>query len=725
MSDLIADIAVPVSVSKTFHYIVPENIRDKVGTGSRVIVPFGSRRLIGTILGFTQNPHSSVLKPVIEVLEDTVSSDLLSLAMWMSDYYIHPIGQTIDAMIPRAVARARPKKSRYVRLKSDPRNVAVPKGRRQEELVRILSERPETPIEELRGFSPFTIKALFSAGVIEIIERADSIMTAVDDTFESDNPPPLMPQQKTAVDRIMESVKKNRFETFLLHGVTGSGKTEVYLHVIGMLKGSGRGAIVLVPEISLTPQLLNRFRRRFGRRVAVLHSGLTDRERADEYRKIRRGDVDVVVGARSAIFAPFEAIGVIVVDEEHEGSYKQEEGLRYHARDVAIMRAKLQSAVAILGSATPSLESFYNAKNGKYHYIEISNRVDARPLPQVSIVDIKTLPKGKALSQRLIDAMASRLKRKEQIILMLNRRGFSSVLVCRECGHVPVCPCCSVSLTFHKVDRRLKCHYCDYYTIAPDVCPACSGVNLRPLGAGTQRIEEEIRAVFPDYRIARMDSDSVKGKGMYHKLINEVDDGSIDILLGTQMIAKGHDFPSVTLVGIVDADVGLTLPDFRASEKTFQLITQAAGRAGRGSIEGEVIIQTLNLGHYAIRYSLTHDYKGFYQEEMSYRAQLGYPPVRRMVKMEIRSSDDKRAAEAARAARARMQGLIKEKDTVILGPSPAPISKVRGRYRYQILLASPLRHRLRTLSIEGRDAVEEKFGKKCQVIIDVDPINLM
>jgi primosomal protein N' (replication factor Y) len=534
-----------------------------------------------------------------------------------------------------------------------------------------------------------------------------------------------MTAQAEAVRTISEAISLEAFGVFLLHGVTGSGKTEVYLHAIAKLAGSGRGAIVLVPEIALTPQLLDRFKQRFGDRVAVLHSGLTDRERADEYRRIVTGRVDVAIGARSAVFAPFENLGVLIVDEEHENSYKQDEGLCYHARDVAVLRAKLRNAVAVLGSATPSLESYYNAKSGKYQYLYLPDRVDHRLMPGVSIIDVKTLPPASLYSPVLIDNIRQRIARNEQSLLLLNRRGFSSVLICRECGTAVKCPSCSVSLTYHKTEQRLKCHYCGFHILPPDKCPACSSVELKLLGSGTQKVEEELRALFPEARLRRMDSDSVKGRNAYDTLLQEVDRREVDILLGTQMIAKGHDFPGVTLVGVVDADTGLNLPDFRSAEKTFQLITQAAGRSGRGELGGEVIIQTMNPNHYAIRHSQTHDYESFYNEEISYRSELRYPPFSRIIKLEIKSTDETQASNAAKTAQNRIRSLMRGKDTVLLGPAPAPISRVRGKYRFHLLLLSDQRDTIRSLAMEGRKAVEEKFGRKCRVLVDVDPVNLM
>ena len=733
MPDLVVDIAVNISVNKTFHYRVPEELRDQLVLGSRVLVPFGSRRIEGTVIGFPGKAEVSGLKSVIEVLGNPLTSELLTLARWMSDYYLHPFGQTIEALVPKAVSRAKPKKKKYIRLCAHPlpngereglsRQRREVRGKKQAELIRLLSDHGEIGVDELRAFSSRTIKSLRDAGVIVLTER--EAPAAQRENFTATTPPELMPAQLEAVRRINEAFGNGTFGVFLLHGVTGSGKTEVYLHAISGLANTGKGAIVLVPEIALTPQLLARFKGRFGDRVAVLHSGLTDRERADEYRRIQTGQADVAIGARSAVFAPFEKVGLIIVDEEHENSYKQDEGLRYNARDVAIMRAKFLNAVAVLGSATPSLESYYNAQSGKYRYLRLANRVDHRPMPEVAVIDVKTLPKSSLYSPLLIEHITQRLARNEQTLLLLNRRGFSSVLICGDCGLAVKCPSCSVSLTFHKSEQKLKCHYCGFLTRPPDTCPACSGIELKLLGSGTQKIEEELRALFPAARILRMDSDSVKGRQAYETLLRKVDRREVDILIGTQMIAKGHDFPAVTLVGVVDADVGLNLPDFRAAEKTFQLITQAAGRAGRGELGGEVIIQTMNPGHYSVRHSRTHDYEGFYNEELAYRTQLGYPPIGRIIKIEVKSAREALAEEAARTARNRIHSLMRGKDTALLGPAPAPISRVRGQYRFHLLLLSRQRDKLRSFAIEGRNAVEEKYGRKCKVIVDVDPVNLM
>ena len=643
----------------------------------------------------------------------------------MAEYYLYPLGQTIEAVVPKALSRAKPKKKKYLELLSGDHDLEALRGPKQRELLLLLCDRQVMSMEDLKEFSSVTIKSLCAFNMAAVVERE---VEEKPDTgpFRPSRPPELMPAQSEAVRRIDEAVLRATFGAFLLHGVTGSGKTEVYLHAIKQASSAGKGAIVLVPEIALTPQLLSRFRQRFGSRVAVLHSGLSDRERADEYRRIQSGQVDVAIGARSAVFAPFKNTGLIIVDEEHENSYKQDEGLRYHARDVAVVRAKFSSAVAVLGSATPSLESYYNARNGKYEYLRLADRVDHRPMPSVGIVDVKQTHKESLYTPALISAVGQRLERNEQVLLLLNRRGFSSVLICRECGAAIKCPSCSVSLTFHKSEQKLKCHYCGYLTRLPDKCPACQGIDLKLLGSGTQKIEEEVQKLFPAARMKRMDSDSVKGRDAYERLLQQVDRREVDILLGTQMVAKGHDFPAVTLVGVVDADVGLNLPDFRSAEKTFQLITQAAGRAGRGKLAGEVIIQTMNPNHYSIRHSRTHDYDSFYNEEIVYRTELGYPPIGRMIKLEIKGPDEEQAAEAAKTAQNRIRTLMRaNKDTVLLGPAPAPVARVRGQYRFQLIMISRKRDLIRFLAVEGKNAVEEKFARKVKVIVDVDPVNLM
>jgi primosomal protein N' (replication factor Y) len=724
MPDIVVDIAVPVSVQKTFHYLAAEELRGLLSIGSRVLVPFGTRRVTGTVVGFPDKAGRGGLKKVIEVLGDRLSPDLMKLASWMADYYLHPLGLTIETMVPRALGAARVRTRKFLQLLSGDHDVNLVRGPKQSELLFLLCDRQVIPFDELGGYSSATIKALVERGMAEIVEKAVE-QTIAQPAFVPDQAPELMTEQVEAVRLVSEAAVAGTFNVFLLHGVTGSGKTEVYLHCIAGLAGTGKGAIVLVPEIALTPQLLGRFRRRFGGRVAMLHSGLTDRERADEYRRIGAGLVDVAIGARSAVFAPFQKLGLVVVDEEHENSYKQDEGLRYHARDVAVVRAKLQGAVCVLGSATPSLESYYNAKAGKYWYVRIANRVDHRPMPVVSIIDVRTQSKASVYAPALVAAVRLRLEKKEQSLLLLNRRGFSSVLICGDCGKAIQCPNCSVSLTFHKSERKLKCHYCDFHRLPPDRCEVCGGVNVKPLGTGTQKVEEEVTALFPGTRIARMDSDNTRGRDAHDRLLGRVDRGEVDILLGTQMIAKGHDFPAVTLVGAVDADVGLNLPDFRSAEKTFQLITQAAGRAGRGEAAGEVIIQTMNPGHYSLRHSLTHDYEGFYREEIAYRAELGYPPVRRVVKIEVKSGQEETAADAAKVAKDRVRSLLKGKETTLLGPAPSPIARVRGKYRFQMLLLSAKRETLRMLAVEARKAVQDKFGNRVQVIVDVDPVNLM
>ncbi|HUL01290.1 MAG TPA: primosomal protein N' [Nitrospirota bacterium] len=728
MSNLVVEIAVGISINKTFHYLAPENIRDRLHLGSRVLVPFGNKCIPGTVTGFPKHAKQVPLKFISEVSDAAISKELLSLAHWMADYYLYPLGQTIDSLVPKVISCRKPKQEKFVRLLNKTylkEGKKILRGKKQIELVNLLEEHDEICFDELRAFSLSTIRAMHHAGILEIYKRDIFDKKTEVNVHTQSKPPELMSEQTEAVRVIIDAISKDKFCVFLLHGVTGSGKTEVYLHAIANLAGTGKEAIVLVPEIALTARLLSRFKQRFGSQVAVLHSKLTGRERAEEYRRIQKEQVKVVIGARSAVFAPLKHVGLIIVDEEHESSYKQDDGLRYHARDVAVMRAKFQQAVAVLGSATPSLESYYNAKRGKYGYLQLSTRVDNRPLPEVTVIDMKKQSQPSVYSSLLIEHIKQRLESGEQTLLLLNRRGFSSVIVCRECGAVTRCPSCSVSLTYHKSVQQLKCHYCGFFTRPPDKCSACSSIELKLLGTGTQKLEEELRILFPEARLRRMDSDTVKGRNAYDMLLQLVERREVDILLGTQMIAKGHDFPTVTLVGIVDADTGLNLPDFRSAEKTFQLITQAAGRAGRGTLEGKVIIQTMNPNHYSIQHSKTHNYEGFYNEEISNRTELHYPPLSRMIKLEIKSTKENYAAEASKAAQIQIRSHIRGKDTILLGPAPAPISRVRGLYRYHLILLSQHRENMRLLALEGKDTIEQNFGRKCKVTIDVDPVNLM
>jgi primosomal protein N' (replication factor Y) (superfamily II helicase) len=543
-----------------------------------------------------------------------------------------------------------------------------------------------------------------------------------------ERPRPLLNTfQQSALDAIEAALHAGEFKSFLLEGVTGSGKTEVYLRSIEATLALGKNALLLVPEIALTPAVAGQFFHRFGKQVAILHSAFGDSERADQWRRIRNGHARVVVGTRSGVFAPVQNLGLLVIDEEHDGSYKQQETPRYHGRDVALVRAKQAGAVAILGSATPSIETRFNASQGKYSSLLLPERIAQRPMPQVEIVDMRLefleTKKQSTFSRKLLEEMTLRLGQGEQTMLLLNRRGFSSFLVCRACGERMLCANCSVVLTHHRRDRRMLCHYCGYADKIPFICPQCGSDYIQFLGTGSERVEDELHQHLPTARIARLDRDSASGKGAFERILHSFRDGEIDILVGTQMIAKGHDIPNVTLVGVVLADIGLSLPDFRAAERSFQLLTQAAGRAGRGDTPGRVIIQTLNPDHYAIRFAAEQDYSGFYRKEIEFRKWLRYPPFASVANVVVRAE---RQEEALRMATQLGYLLTPPPEgTRVMGPAEAPVLRVRNEFRYQILLKAARRTVLREILQKLRTLAQQQKWKTTALVIDVDPISLM
>ncbi len=540
-------------------------------------------------------------------------------------------------------------------------------------------------------------------------------------------PHTLNPHQQDAFEAIGAALASKQFQAFLLEGVTGSGKTEVYLSAIEAALATGRGALLLVPEIGLTPAVAGQFHRRFGDKAAILHSAFHDSERAQEWRRIRAGEASVVVATRSGVFAPVQNLGLIIVDEEHDQSYKQQDTPRYHGRDVAVVRARNQNAVIVLGSATPSLETGYNAERGKYARLVLPGRIEQRPMPAVSVIDMRQefleTRKQATFSRALVDAVTERLENGEQTMLLLNRRGFSSFVACRACGERMQCVNCSVTLTYHKRDRRMLCHYCNYATPVPDRCLKCASDYLQFIGVGSERLEQELGAFFPKARIARLDRDTVGGKRDYETILAGFREHDYDILVGTQMIAKGHDIPNVTLVGIVNADLGLGLPDFRAAERTFQLLTQAAGRAGRGATPGIVLIQTITPEHYAIQCAAEQDYEKFYRKEIEFRRMMYYPPFGAMANIVIRSTNEEDAL-ARSAALGRLMNPAPE-GVRVMGPAPAPVLRVKTEYRYQMLLKTANRKRLSEVLAEIRKfAAAEKWGP-ANLAIDVDPMTLL
>ncbi len=602
-----------------------------------------------------------------------------------------------------------------------------------EHLERAGGEAELAALLEGGGFSRSVIGGLEEKGLVTVEDRE-----VIRDPFAGREepgagpPPPLTEDQRRAVGHLLDAFDAGGGRPVLLHGVTGSGKTRVYIELLRHVREQGRGAIVLVPEISLTPQTVKRFRAHFGDDVAVLHSALSDGERYDAWRQLRRGDKHIAVGARSALFAPVPRLGAIVVDEEHDGSYKQSEAPRYHARDLAVMRARLAGAVCVLGSATPSLESWRNAERGKFHRVALPDRIAGRPLPPVELVDLRAARKdddvaGGALSERLVTAVRGRLQRQEQVILLLNRRGYSSFVQCRECGDVRQCPNCSVSLTFHRAGGRLLCHHCRHEEPAPRRCERCGSDDLSFRGLGTEQVERVVVETFPEARVARMDVDTTSGKWSHHQILGRVERGEVDILLGTQMIAKGLDFPRVTLVGVVNADVGIHLPDFRASERTFQLLAQVAGRTGRGEWPGEVLIQTSMPEHYALQAARVHDYRGFAERELEERLHPAYPPHVRLANVVVSSPDPDAATDQAEAAATWLKRQLRRRGAPaveLVGPAPAPIERLHGRWRWHFLL------RARSAGDLGRvaRALMEGFqvrGDDVRLILDRDPTALL
>jgi primosomal protein N' (replication factor Y) len=750
---MLVEVALPLPLPRTFTYRVPGVVR----AGTRVRVAFGPRKLMGWIVGAgAESTEVSKIRDVDALLETepSLAPDVLELCRWVSEYYVLPLGQVLRTALPAVLgggaqidepARTR----RLVQLTRElpslqEREELFQRAQRQRELYEVL--------ESLGGSSDvahLTTQLGFSHAIVKGLVARD-LAQLVDERVERD-PFASMPRQAptqfqltnaqhAAVEQLRARARSRaRERPFLLRGVTGSGKTAVYIELLKeVVRNQQRGAIVLVPEISLTPQTVARFRAEFGDVIAVLHSALSDGERFDAWRALHEGEKRIAIGARSAVFAPVKDLGAIILDEEHESSYKQSESPRYHARDLAVIRSQLTGAVCLLGSATPSLESWHNVKQGKFELIELPERVEGRPLPPVEVVDLRTrarpspptaVPASTILSQRLIDAVWQRLERQEQTILLLNRRGYATFVQCRACGEVWHCHQCNVSLTYHRGRRRLVCHYCFHEEPAPTVCPRCTSADLSFRGVGTEQVEREVIETFPQARIARMDVDTTSAKWAHHDILGRVERREIDILLGTQMIAKGLDFPHVTLVGVVNADIAMNLPDFRASERTFQLLTQVAGRAGRGERGGEVIVQTALPNHYAIRCAIEHDYLGFAEKELAERATPQYPPHVRMVNVLISGTNEEQVhQEAERAAdwtRAIIESAVQRK-VVVTGPAPCPIDRIRGRWRWHFLLRSGSANAIGLVCKHLQYRYDFKPGNaELRLILDRDPVSLL
>ena len=734
-------VAVPVPQLEALTYAVPEGILTPV-IGARVLVPLGKRTVTGVVTGPVEHPPAGVTaKNISDVLDADpfVPEDVVSLAQWVTDYYACGAGDAIGAAVPpRALDATRPSAFRTVRvahltaqgheINAADQLAGVVTGERQREALTLLSSSPaglDTAGLARRGVSAATLKRLAGAGLVSFTRRqverdpfGDASGTARREAVA------LTSEQAAALEQLSAMTRARRFAAALLHGVTGSGKTEIYLRLAQEVAASGRGVVMLVPEIALTPAVSAAFRALFGDRVAIQHSSLSDGERHDQWHRIRRGEVDVVVGTRSAIFAPVQHLGLVIVDEEHDGSYKQEESPRYNGRDVAVMRARTSGAVAVLGSATPSLESYHNAQTGRYALITLDKRVLDRPLARVQVVDMReeyaAAGPDVIISGTLATAISARLDRGEQAMVLLNRRGFATTVFCRQCGETLDCPNCSVTLTVHRAAKRARCHYCDYAMGLPTACAKCAGQYLEHIGFGTERVEAEVTALFPHARVARVDRDTIRRRGAITALLKRFAARDIDVLVGTQMIAKGHDFPQVTLVGVISADVGLGLADFRAAERTFQLLTQVAGRAGRGEVEGEAVVQTLHPSHYTIRHACRQDYRAFYEEEIKFRRSMRYPPAVALINAVVKGGSLSAAlTDAAVIVRTLTTGLAPFR---VLGPAPAPLSRLKGEHRAQFFMKGSQRGVMRKALLA---ALEARPEIKRRTIIDVDPMSVL
>jgi primosomal protein N' (replication factor Y) (superfamily II helicase) len=726
---LIATVAVAAPLPKPLSYLVPDSLRDAARPGVRLEVPLGRRRAVGYLLGL-ETGEGSGLKPIHAVLDAAplLTPALVRLLLRAAEYYRHPPGEVIRSALPAGLSG----RGNEVSILREPLYAAaareeLPAGARQQAIfARVRAEGP-LPLSTLRAAfaAPYgPLKRLVELGFLTVGETERRRDPFLDQPVTADAPAAPTAEQAAALSRIREALACGAFRSQLLHGVTGSGKTEVYLQAIAGALESGRRALVLVPEIALTPQLVGRFRARFGgkRGIAVLHSGLSDGERYDAWRAIIEGSVEIVIGARSAVFAPLTEVGIIVVDEEHEASYKQAEGFRYHARDLALLRGQMEGATVLLGSATPALTTYQRAQEGQLDYLPLTGRVGGRPLPAVELLDLRENPPAGVLAPPLAEALTAVVARGEQALLLLNRRGFAPFLLCADCGTTFRCPNCEITLTFHQGERQLRCHYCDYRERPAELCPRCNGINIVPQGAGTERLEEELAALLPGARIARMDRDTTSRKGSHRSLVERMLAGEIDVLVGTQMVAKGHDFPNVTLVGVASADASLNLPDFRSAERTFALLSQVAGRAGRGAKPGRVLIQTFSPDHYALECAATHDYAAFAEQELAFRRELGYPPFGHLVNL-IFSGNDAIKVEAA-AARLAADLAPQAAGVELLGPAPCPLARLRGRHRRQLLLKAEARPPLRRL-LAYLPPLQKALPATVSLAVDVDPVDML
>jgi primosomal protein N' (replication factor Y) len=805
------NVAVALPVFNTYTYKIPQSLVPLAAIGKRVLVPFGRRRITGYILGSPNLPIPEKIKFIFDILDEKplFPSSMIPFFNWISEYYLHPIGEVIRTALPGGLNVV----DMLTLTLAEPGRCALHQkaGTPMENIVlRHLSKGPcclknlsrhlkkEVPLavihtlersgwiikkrelkhqrtkpmtqqfvsvvhanipddrfytvrkqilDKIDAHDGISLKALKNAfpghtGYLNFLKNGGYITLTSKQVYrdpfgeavEPDQAPELTPAQQHVVTTVRESIGQ-KFITYLLAGVTGSGKTEVYMHLTAEIIKTGRTVLVLVPEIALISQTERRFRSRFGDCIAVLHSGISTGERYDQWRKIMGQGVSIVIGARSAIFCPLTNIGLIVVDEEHDTSYKQDGGLRYNAKDLAVVRAKFNNGIAILGSATPSLQSIYNVYNGKFCQVDLDQRIRQMPMPKVDIVDLRENRDSTGLARfitpPLQTAMQETLQRGEQILLFLNRRGYASFPVCAACGESIRCKNCDITLTLHQQINAYRCHYCGYTMAATTPCPACGSSKIKHMGLGTEKLEEWITSLFPKARIARMDMDTTRRKGSMLKILKDLKNHAIDILIGTQMVAKGHDFPGITLVGIVCADLSLSFPDFRAGERTFQLLTQVAGRSGRGTVPGRVVMQTYNPDHFSIRAAMNHDFKAFYDTEITFRKTLNYPPFSRIIQLKLSGKDKEKIGNTACRLGELCQTLTgdfkKKFQTIeVLGPVASPIPRIANYHRWQILLKNKniriLQEFVRQLLSDNKNMLNRSGVK---LAIDVDPVFLL
>ena len=704
------------NIDKIFDYSVPDNLKDKIKVGIRVKVPFGKMELEGFVIEIKNSSDISV-KDILEVVDDEVilNEELLELGKKIQEDTLSTLISCYQIMLPKALKAKNgmvinKKFDTYYYLNKD----IVCYGKlsaSQDRIINLCMEKEYDLRKELVDISLSSLNTLIKKNIL-LEKKLEHYRLSYNEKIE--------PKKELTEDqmKVVNEVLLNKgYCPYLLYGVTGSGKTEVYMELIEDALNRGKTSIVLVPEISLTPQMVLRFQKRFGDNIAAIHSALSDGEKYDEWRRIVKGEAKIVIGARSAIFAPLKNIGMIIIDEEHSDSYKQDDSNpRYSAKDVALIRAKYHDCPLIMGSATPSLEAFARAKKGVFKLLELPNRINGKELPKINIIDMNEIIKKTKghFSEELLAAISLRLKKKEQVILLLNRRGYSSFVTCKNCGYTFKCPNCDITLTYHKSSRTLRCHYCGYGTKVYDTCPNCHEKSINDLGVGTERIEEELGKLFPESRILRMDFDTTSRKGMHEKMITAFKNQEYDILLGTQIVSKGLDFDNVTLVGVINADTSLNIPDFRSSETTFSLLAQVAGRAGRSTKEGEVIIQTFNPDHYAIQYTKKHDYLGFYNKEMFIRRELKYPPFYYICYLKISGKDSDYIYGEVNKIKKVLENKLE--NTIILGPSPCVIFKLNNIYRYGIILKYKKEDNLR----EVLDKIIDHYKDNSKLKLDIN-----